>query len=147
MDKIEQLQAMVRRLTEAANARDKDVQLLADHLCDVTEYHSSYPSPCFTAPTSVLSLLPTATARGLSLLDSQHALYSSLFITGRCAMMLQEIGTRTILDGNESVPHTDHISFILPSFIGRLVCISHPMSLPPFSAPLHVLSLSAASSA
>ena len=116
VDKIEQLQAMVRRLTEAANARDEDVQLLAHHLCGVTEYHSSQSSPCSTASTSVLSLLPTATARGLSLLDSHHALYSSLFITGRCAMMLQEIGTRIILDGNESVPHTQ-TTFLPFSFL------------------------------
>ena len=124
VERIERLQATVQRLTQAVNARDESVQALAYHLCGIVEAHSSHPRPSSTPPSSVLSLLPSATVRSLSLLDSQHTLYSSLFITGRCAMMLQEIGTRSILDANESATRTGSRNSIdrLAAMVVSLIC-------------------------
>ena len=135
---IERLQALVERLTEAGQAKDRRMQEVTHHLrslatkCAQMEErmatsdsssalspHSSSPSSSSSSPSSILSLLSSFDAEYVSYLDSHHALYSSIFLHSGLVMMLMDLDTAVIIDANSRF--AEQTGFVREDIIGRRI--------------------------
>jgi hypothetical protein len=92
VEKLERLQELLKKLTEAPNKKDDQLRSLAEHLDQSRVLSSS----------SGLSPLPPSTSDSLRLLDANHSLYSSLFIHGHLSMALIDLASGELRDANSS---------------------------------------------
>lgn len=110
---IERLRAVVKRMEEASNEKDAQIIKLRSHMYAIERARGDFdevgvmanrPAPNHAVGVSSshpLSLLPTATANALSILDGRQTLMAStLMASGPCLLLVQQ-GTGAILEAND----------------------------------------------
>ena len=95
---IERLQRLVERLTQAGDVKDRRVQEMAHHLRLAATNCAHIETR--TASDAELSSFAHSAAEYVQYLDSQHALYSSLFVHSDLSLMLLDLRTSCVLDAN-----------------------------------------------
>ena len=127
---IERLHALVDRLIEAGDSKDRRMQELTHHLRSVATRcaqmeertaNSAAVADLATHPYShsPISLLSAPAADYVSYLDSHHALYSSIFLHSGLVMMLMDLDTAVIIDANSRF--VEQTGFVREDVVGRRV--------------------------
>ena len=122
---IERLQAMVARLTEAGDVKERRMQELTHHLRTVAVQYAqleraqsdSITASTLSASTPACTALSMLSSPAAEYLDSQHALYSSIFISSGLMMMLLDLDTAVIIDANSRF--IDQTGFTRDGVIGK----------------------------
>ena len=122
-EKIEKLQAQLRKVEESANAEEKRLQRLVDHLSQQVQGHS-------TEASAVQSfVLPDSSAEWLRFVTDRHSLHANKGAQSRLALLTLDLTCDTIVDANQYGKRTPPLFLTVtlchPSHFSR--CLAVPL--------------------